>query len=207
VKLIFALLLLPFVAACSGHVSTNAVDKVPLTVGEVTYQWPTDGTTDFGDLGQPKNWKGVAYIPEGVWNNTMAKVPGMHRTGWKGQIALQVIPARVSQWDIEPQGEGLPLFPSEHFYVTEKGNGFTVGRVRGGGIVDPSVLVTFDGERQAYAVCRTPSGANPTGTCNLLINDRGIEHTIPLGWENWTNAKEVLSLYRSMVGIPKPVGG
>jgi hypothetical protein len=78
--------------------------------------------------------------------------------------------------------------------------------MRGEGIVDPPVLVTLDGERQAYAECTPPSGPNPTGTCNLQVNDRGVQHTLPLGWGNWKNAKAVISRYRSMIGIPVPVG-
>jgi hypothetical protein len=119
-------------------------------------------------------------------------------------MILAVLPARVKSWNIKPDGTGLPFFPGERFKLEKRGEGYSLGVEVGPGIVNPSVIVVFDGESRAYAQCRKPDRMEPRGRCNLMLNDRGVQHSIPIGWVNRTNVKGILRLYRSLIGAPTP---
>jgi hypothetical protein len=124
-KVFIATLLATF-AACSDR-GGEVVAHVPLKIAGVTYQWPVDSTTDFDDLGRPEKWRNVAYIPIGVWNEIMSPVPGLKKEGTNGQLILTVSPARTKNWDIKPDGAGLPFLDSERFEAREKGEGYILG--------------------------------------------------------------------------------
>lgn len=203
ILIISALILL---TACGEERSGEVVGHVPLTVGEVTYQWPIDRTTSFKELGDPNNWKNHGYISERMWNELTSSIPSLHRTGYKGIITVWLFPKRMREWSIQPDGRGLPLSSSERFEIVERGNGFTLGKRVGEGIVSPSTLATFDGEKHSYMECSPYPGAHYlSGICFILTNDRGIEHRIPVKPDNVNNAKDILFFYRALIGVPQPI--
>ena len=187
------------VAGCSPEHSTGqALDHVPVKIAEVTYQWPFDGSKDAGN---PEEWTNFALIPNRIWNETIGAIPSL-KTRNNRAVSIWLNAAERRQWNIATDGKGLPLHASEHFKVTEIHHQYTVGLVTGEEIVNPPTIVVFRGEPNAYASCSTPSRANESPTCMLLLNDRGVQHTLPLKSGEWSVVPGFLKLYKALVGIP-----
>jgi hypothetical protein len=75
-KTILVATMLAGLTACGNGRNGEVASHVPLTIAGVTYQWPTDSTTDFDDLGRPERWRSVAYILIGIWNEVMSPILG-----------------------------------------------------------------------------------------------------------------------------------
>lgn len=197
----FAVIVLGLLAAaCSNSTGPGeTVGHTELSIEGVTYQWPYDGSKD---IGNPAEWNHSAFIPNRIWNETIGKVSSIKLLPDSGYFPVHLGPATPKRWTIGLDGTDLPLTGGERFEKTEDHGTFVIGKGVGPGIVQPSTIAIFKGENSAYATCRPPSGSLPQGFCILLLNDRGVQHTLPFSWGKWSEAPVVLKLYRSLVGIP-----
>jgi hypothetical protein len=198
-KPVFVTILALVMAGCSGGVSGGgAVRRTPVTIAGVTYQWPYDGSADVGD---PSTWRTFALLPSRVWNATVGTIPSAHLERDEGHLTIWVSPTVRKKWAVAADGTGLPLVGSTVFQASEDQDGYVLGKGAGPGIVAPATLVLFKGEPEAYASC-TPAPAGRVSACFLFLNDRGVQHTLPLKWGAWRDVPSILKLYRSLIGIP-----
>jgi hypothetical protein len=189
-------------AACSDRTETGeAVGHTQVSLEGVTYEWPYDGSKENGD---PARWKHYALMPNRVWNGSIGSLTSVKLRPDSGYSPIYLAPVKPKQWNIKLDGSGLPLLGGERFLKTEDHERFVIGNGVGPGIVSPGTIVIFKGENSAYATCRPPGGSLPKGFCALLLNDRGVQHTLPFTWGNWLEAPALLKLYRSLIGIPTP---
>jgi hypothetical protein len=175
-----------------GEIATH----IPVTVAGVTYNWPSDGSLTHAGA------KGFALLSRRMWNATVGVVPSANFGTGEQYLTIWLGPARIPRWNISLDGSGLPLFPSEHFAKTMSGNGFTLGQKQGAGIVNPSTVIVFSGEHQAYAECSQVKPDLSSGSCALFMNDRGVQHTLPIRWGAWESVPTELRLYRQLIGAP-----
>jgi hypothetical protein len=195
-----ALLSAMLVAGCSGNGNGGRdYTRVPVTVAGVTYDWPYDKKAGAGD---PKGWEKlhVAFFPKSLWNETVGIVPSMRFPQADGYYAIYLNPAKSRQWNIQPNGQGLPdgIRLSE---AKPDGNAI-VGKDDRPEFANPPTIVIFKGDPEAYATCLGPNGPNPL--CILYMNDRGVIHTLTMGWGKWGDAPAALKLYRHAISAPDP---
>jgi hypothetical protein len=186
--------------ACSDRTG-EAVGHTQVSLEGVTYEWPYDGSKEGGD---PARWKHYALIPNKFWNGSIGSVTSVKLLPDSGYSPIYLAPLKEKHWNIRLDGSGLPLLGEERFQKTEDHGSFVIGNGVGPGIVSPGTIVIFKGENSAYATCRPPGGPLPKGFCSLLLNDRGVQHTLPFTWGKWLEAPALLKLYRSLIGIPAP---
>lgn len=194
-------LLVTLVAACSNDISgtEQIIGHTDVSFDGVTYKWPYDGSED---VGNPADWKHSAFMPNRIWNETIGAATSIKLLPDNGYSAIHLGPAKPKHWDIQLDGSGLPLDQGEQFRKEEDHRSFVIGKVTGPGIVSPGTVVICQGERSAYANCRAPGGPLPNGFCAVLLNDRGVQHTLPFTWGKWLEARAMLKQYRALVGIP-----
>jgi hypothetical protein len=196
----FSLLSAILLAGCSGggH-GSGSYARVPVTVAGVTYDWPYDTAAGAGD---PKGWEKlhIAYFPKSFWNETVGVVPSMRFPQNTGYYAIYLNPAKTRQWNIQPNGQGLP---NGILLSGAKPDGDAiVGKDDRPENANPPTIVVFKGDPEAYATCLGPSGPNPT--CILYLNDRGVVHTLAMPWGKWGDAPAALKFYRRAINAPDP---
>lgn len=188
-------------AACSGNGGRGHVTgHTRVSVGNVTYDWPYDGASD----GDPDKWKGFALISNAIWNESIGAVSSLKRLPDSGSTSIDLAQEKLKEWDIDLDGSGVPVIGNGSFVKTEDHGAYVIGDGIGPGIVNPSTIVIFRGERSAYVECLKPNKVLPEGFCMLKLNDRGVGHVLPFSWGKWGEGPAVLKLYRTLIGIPEP---
>lgn len=179
-------------ASCSpkeSHGST--LSHVTISVAGVTYQWPVDGSPELRD---PAKWKGHGVISASIWNEIFGQNAALRADPNYGK-EIYLTPAKSHEWGIGEDGKGLPLFGDEHYLIKEKGKGYSLETVEGGGIVSPSTVVIYKNEPNAYTECGRE-------TCFVYLNDRGVKHSISLRYGAWAAVPAMLQIYRRLLSIP-----
>jgi len=193
------LILTALLAGCSPTGNKGEIlAHVSVSIGGITYQWPVDGSPELHD---PTQWKGHGVISAGIWNGSIGEIAALRADPKYGK-EIYLTAAKSRDWNIEKDGKGLPLFPNERYSINERNEHYSVGIVEGDGIVSPSTVIIYNGEPNAYTECQPPTGLRPSGSCVVLLNDRGVKHSISLPYGEWAAVPTMLRIYKQLLSIP-----
>jgi hypothetical protein len=199
-RLPLMLTLVVCLTSCSGSGGHHDnYSRTPLTVAGVTYNWPSSSSSDA--RGNPSGDSShFALFPKSLWNETVGTMPSMRFPQDDGDLTIWLGPAKASSWNIQPDGRNLP--DSIVFSKAKKEGNALVGEDDRPTYASPPAVVVFEGEPEAYVTCVGQNGPRPI--CQLFMNDRGVEHTLPATWSAWGEVPTALKLYRAAIGAPNP---
>ena len=195
-RLPLTLTLVVFLTSCSSSGEHHDdYRRTPLKVAGVTYNWPSSSSSN-----APDSSSHFALFPKGLWNETVGTMPSMRFPQDDGDLTIWLGPAKTPTWNIQPDGRNLP--DSIVFSKAKKEGNALVGDDDRPTYAAPPAVVVFEGEPEAYVTC---VGQNkPRPICQLFMNDRGVEHTLPATWGAWGEVPTALKLYRAAIGAPNP---